>query len=476
MKRLILLVAALLGCVLADEMNTPYYRISFDDPLAITSEPTPQFVEVNNFFGSRSSKASARSFLEAFDVVDSAIVTGTEEEFLQKYSYTYDNNGMMTSRVVEEMPESTWLNSEHLSRTYNSEGLLTFQLKEEWNGSVWENYSQWTFTYTSDGNLTTILSQDWYGDAWSNTELETNSYDSSGHINAIVRAYWDGSDWQNESRNIHTYNTDGYLTTATNENYYDSEWHSTSRLGYTYDSTGNMTTMLEEQWDGSEWQNRRRVTLTYNPDGNETSYLFEQWDGSDWQSLMNRISIYNSEGYISTVEIVAWNGSDWQSLFRTMYTVDGNGNITIMSSEIWNGTDWVISDDGGDMSFTDQMGSLHMFSGIRVDLFYSTLTTTSAEEVMLISDFSLSQNYPNPFNPTTHIRFSLPEQSKVKLTVFDVRGKEVMTLQNVEKAPGNYEVVWNGIDHSGNPVSTGVYICKIEAGHFSETIRMVYLK
>jgi len=90
--------------------------------------------------------------------------------------------------------------------------------------------------------------------------------------------------------------------------------------------------------------------------------------------------------------------------------------------------------------------------------------------------YSLHQNYPNPFNPTTTISYSLPDQSTVKLTVFDIRGQEVLTLQETEKPPGNYEVQWNGIDHSGNPVSTGVYFCRLKAGSYSQTIKMLYLK
>ncbi len=90
--------------------------------------------------------------------------------------------------------------------------------------------------------------------------------------------------------------------------------------------------------------------------------------------------------------------------------------------------------------------------------------------------YSLLQNYPNPFNPVTTIGYSVPEQSKITLTVFDIRGEEVMKLLNKEKPPGNYEVLWNGLNESGNPVSTGVYFARLEAREFSQTIKMVYLK
>ena len=105
------------------------------------------------------------------------------------------------------------------------------------------------------------------------------------------------------------------------------------------------------------------------------------------------------------------------------------------------------------------------------------------DEVISIGDngeiptqFIIFQNYPNPFNPTTTISYDLPEQSLVKLTVFDIRGQEIKMLHNADKPPGNYEVQWSGMDQQGNQVSTGVYFARLQAGDYSKTIKMVYLR
>ena len=95
---------------------------------------------------------------------------------------------------------------------------------------------------------------------------------------------------------------------------------------------------------------------------------------------------------------------------------------------------------------------------------------------VLTTDFRLYQNFPNPFNPTTTIQYSLPEAGSVKLIIFDIRGQEVTTLLNTDKPPGNYDVQWNGMDRSGNLVSTGIYFCRIEAGEFSKTIKILFLQ
>ncbi len=85
--------------------------------------------------------------------------------------------------------------------------------------------------------------------------------------------------------------------------------------------------------------------------------------------------------------------------------------------------------------------------------------------------FALFQNYPNPFNPNTIIKYQLPEFSKVKLTVFDVLGREVTTLVNEEKPAGSYEVDFDGTD-----LPSGVYFYRIESGSFSDTKKFVLLK
>jgi hypothetical protein len=90
--------------------------------------------------------------------------------------------------------------------------------------------------------------------------------------------------------------------------------------------------------------------------------------------------------------------------------------------------------------------------------------------------FVLRQNQPNPFNPTTTISYDLPEQSDVTLIIYDMRGREVTTLQKQKKPAGHYEIQWSGADALGNQISTGIYFARLQAGDFSKTIKMVYLK
>ncbi len=99
-------------------------------------------------------------------------------------------------------------------------------------------------------------------------------------------------------------------------------------------------------------------------------------------------------------------------------------------------------------------------------------TLTGVTPVTTIADkYSLSQNYPNPFNPSTKISFSIPTNGFVTMKIFDVAGKEVMTLVNKSMTVGSYSVDFNGAS-----LSSGVYFYRLESGNFVETKKMMLVK
>ncbi len=91
--------------------------------------------------------------------------------------------------------------------------------------------------------------------------------------------------------------------------------------------------------------------------------------------------------------------------------------------------------------------------------------------------FRLAQNYPNPFNPATTLPFRIANRGMVKLTIYDAAGREVKTLVREELSPGEYEVQWDGADNTGAPVSSGVYLYRINAANkYTETRKMVLMR
>ena len=114
-------------------------------------------------------------------------------------------------------------------------------------------------------------------------------------------------------------------------------------------------------------------------------------------------------------------------------------------------------------------GKLQIVSG-------ATPVSVETEDPILPDAFVLSQNFPNPFNPATEIRFQLPEANLVVLTIYNALGQEIRKLVNREYQAGFHGVSWNGKNSNGNPVSSGVYLYKLQAGSFTQIKKMSLIR
>ena len=97
-------------------------------------------------------------------------------------------------------------------------------------------------------------------------------------------------------------------------------------------------------------------------------------------------------------------------------------------------------------------------------------------EATLPGVFALHQGYPNPFNPVTSIRYDIPEAANVQVSVYSLLGQKVKTLVNGAHQPGFYAVQWNGTNDQGNPVASGMYICRIHADQFNAVKKLILMK
>ena len=91
-------------------------------------------------------------------------------------------------------------------------------------------------------------------------------------------------------------------------------------------------------------------------------------------------------------------------------------------------------------------------------------------------DFSLTQNYPNPFNANTRIIYSVIKQSYVNLSIYDMVGKNIVTLVNTNQKNGLHSVLWDGRNREGRIVSSGVYLYRLKSNHFVESKKMIFIQ
>ncbi len=156
------------------------------------------------------------------------------------------------------------------------------------------------------------------------------------------------------------------------------------------------------------------------------------------------------------VDTLNWTG--WKFKKIQLSKIPGSGTIKFKSIVI------VQSSKGG------------LTGKLFLDDCIGNVITDVRSDKLIPSEFSLQQNYPNPFNPSTKIRYSIPSGSigqdrKVTLKIYDMLGKEITTLVNEVKAPGNYEATFNG---SG--LASGVYLYRLEAQGFSAIKKLILLK
>jgi hypothetical protein len=107
--------------------------------------------------------------------------------------------------------------------------------------------------------------------------------------------------------------------------------------------------------------------------------------------------------------------------------------------------------------------------------------TSGCDQVSIIDEtlpitYKLYNAYPNPFNPTTQIKYDLPEDAMVSITIYDMMGRIVKTMVNTEQTVGYKSVQWNATNNAGQPVSAGLYLYTIQAGNFRQVKKMVLLK
>jgi hypothetical protein len=146
-----------------------------------------------------------------------------------------------------------------------------------------------------------------------------------------------------------------------------------------------------------------------------------------------------------------------------MYVTGGGGGVTEGSGLR------IVSTVGQPFVGRSQSADFNIFAGMWHQYDFTTSVEYIEDQIPL--DYRLEQNYPNPFNPSTTIRFSIPERKNVRLSVYDLLGREVAVLINEEMDTGWYSIVYQA-----EGLASGIYIYRIQTGPFISTKRFILLK
>ncbi len=181
------------------------------------------------------------------------------------------------------------------------------------------------------------------------------------------------------------------------------------------------------------------------------------------------------------VIILKFNGSLNHHTYEVFYIKRNDLAFSGRNSVFYGATMYDVTGDGKE-DIIIHLDDIITNVGMRLFTFiYKANFSVDVEETETLPErFHLYQNYPNPFNPSTSIRFEIPEQAFVSIKVFNILGKEIITLIEKELTPGSHTIDWEARDSNGKLLPSGVYLIRLNAvnsvSNNSKTIKTVLLK
>lgn len=233
----------------------------------------------------------------------------------------------------------------------------------------------------------------------------------------------------------------------------------TTTGGATWDTAGvALTTAFDMDIFGNSIWVGGFATFGISSDGGE-SWIYNPWESHD---------IITNQDFRLLNEHAGW-------LLGAKHT----GSVLLFTEDNWTTSTTLLSDQIPWLNAFATMGSNEIWAAGDSGIIMHTsnaLGIDSWEGDRLPSEFELLQNHPNPFNSATVIRFTLPKDVHIQLSVFDILGREVAHLVDSHLYPGQHDVIWNGKTSNGAEAPSGVYIIRLQSTEMSLMRKMLVLR
>ncbi len=238
-------------------------------------------------------------------------------------------------------------------------------------------------------------------------------------------------------------------------------------------SVDNINCMVAPFWDDlfdNGWDNGR---LFYYHDFVNHRFIVE-WDSiSHWNDQSNPKKetfqvVLNDPAYYLTPT------GDGEILFQYKYvSQQSSATVGIENHSQDDGIQYVFN-NGYDITASDIRSNFAI--KFTTEPPYIFLSDDELNPIASESGYYLGQNIPNPFSKNTSIRYTIPEDTWVKLTIFDIHGQVVNDLINEHRLSGNHTAKWNGKDDSGKVLSSGVYFYRLQTDKFISTKKLFLIR
>jgi len=338
-----------------------------------------------------------------------------------------------------------------------------------------------------------------WDDDFDNSEIDLNKWNFE-----IGTGDWG---WGNNEAQYYTndpenaYIEDGNLTIqAVHENY--------GGMNYT---SARLTTKNKGDWRYGKFEIRAKLptgigtwpAIWMLP----TDWVYGGWPESGEIDIMEHVG-YNPNWIHGTIHTDAYNHMDGTQLGGQIHINDASSNFHIYSI-VWSDesikwyvddiqfydfyndqqddfTTWPFNQDfhlilnlaiGGTWGGQQGIDDSAFPAQFKIDYvkIYEASQLSSYDRLLPIR-YKSYQNYPNPFNPITTLRYNLPGDAMVNITIYDMMGRQVKTIVNGSQTAGHKTIQWNATNDKNRPVSAGLYLYAIQAGEFKQSKKMVLLK
>lgn len=251
--------------------------------------------------------------------------------------------------------------------------------------------------------------------------------------------------------------------------YLGEEEHGIWKVAAEPDSNTHKAVMIAQVGENGLEADIEGVTIYYAADGE--GYIIASSQGNDSFKLYLRKAPHN---FIGAFQVRGVSGTDGIDVINV--PLDANfsqGIFTCHNDEKIPKAVEVIKWE----HIVNAMG------GLIIDTTYwdprkagTSLETRETSGKHVPSEYILSQNYPNPFNPSTNIFYSIPRVEHISLVIYDISGERVSTLVDGIQSAGNYTVVWEAVDSEGSQLPSGIYLCRMQTGSYTNTLKMLLIQ
>jgi hypothetical protein len=234
-----------------------------------------------------------------------------------KISFFYNDDGLLLDKKIEFWNGVQWeLTSQHYY-SYDENNFLIQTIIESPDG----NHQRYNYSNNADGNMTSFVLEEWKNDEWSNLKKELYTYYENKKIRTHTKQYWENSMWNNSSKKeyLYSYNLNDKLDTLL-INYFSGPFLNlrfSIRISYSYGSNLNLETAKEDVKVGNYWENSSRKTFTYDSNHNLITEISEVWEedyqtqDTSWVYHTRDIYTYDNNNDMILGEHEVWEGTYW---------------------------------------------------------------------------------------------------------------------------------------------------------------------